>query len=547
MGSASSRTAPHRPQPSPPTASVEEFLQSRSGMQQSRWLSSAENYREGHSGQGTDSQRITGSGSGSSRGVLLSDPGSLHRGGSGGSSSSNSLLGFPSPTQAESASPALHVGLERGGTGIGSGHAGSSSSSPYPSTLTLPSGRIGPSREIHEEDDRNIFFGEGSRQSLDDERLHVACATTLRRQRVNEMQERLRRCAGFPPALDLHELERRGLMSSESVEAQRRMEVMSGSVHQGLFSSSSGRDPHDMPGWAAPSFMQALDHSDLWEGSYVGPSSTVASSGRASPPMGNDSSGMRRGSTSGRESRRTSGRRLWDALSRATSHRRSNAPTTAAVSDDNEPDAMAIDDVENVVEVGSLHGSRALDLEERRRRVRSQVWALRRLSNGLEGVPWHSRICSGNHHGHRCSCDAQGMVDDTNTRASISRIIMLAEALFEVLDEIHRQSVALSRSATVSRASLPAPSTVVDGFPTRIHLSKSAVACTEAVQCHICLVEYEDGDHIRVLPCQHEYHKACVDKWLKEVHRVCPLCRGDVCDLKPVEMSVEATPVAESS
>lgn len=60
------------------------------------------------------------------------------------------------------------------------------------------------------------------------------------------------------------------------------------------------------------------------------------------------------------------------------------------------------------------------------------MWALRRLSNGLEGVPWHSRTCTVNHHGHRCSCEAQGPVDDTNTRASISRIIMLAEALFEV-------------------------------------------------------------------------------------------------------------------
>lgn len=159
----------------------------------------------------------------------------------------------------------------------------------------------------------------------------------------------------------------------------------------------------------------------------------------------------------------------------------------------------------------------------------------------MEGVPWHSRTCTVNHHGHRCSCEAQGPVDDTNTRASISRIIMLAEALFEVLDEIHRQSVALSRSATMSRASLPAPSTIVDSFPTRIYLSKSAVACNEAVQCHICLVEYEDGDEIRVLPCQHEYHKDCVDKWLKEVHRVCPLCRGDVCDLKSVETSVETT------
>lgn len=55
-------------------------------------------------------------------------------------------------------------------------------------------------------------------------------------------------------------------------------------------------------------------------------------------------------------------------------------------------------------------------------------------------------------------------------------------ARVQVLDEIHRQSVALSRSATVSRASLPAPSPIVDGFPTRIHLSKPATACAEASQ-----------------------------------------------------------------
>lgn len=47
-------------------------------------------------------------------------------------------------------------------------------------------------------------------------------------------------------------------------------------------------------------------------------------------------------------------------------------------------------------------------------------------------------------------------------------------------------------------------------------------------RCHICLGEYEEGDQIRILPCQHEFHMSCVDKWLKEIHGVCPLCRGDV-------------------
>ncbi|KAI4377190.1 hypothetical protein MLD38_014861 [Melastoma candidum] len=87
---------------------------------------------------------------------------------------------------------------------------------------------------------------------------------------------------------------------------------------------------------------------------------------------------------------------------------------------------------------------------------------------------------------------------------------MLAEALFEVLDELHRQPI----------------------FPPLSPSPKKSAADNEEndEQCYICLVEYAEGDQIRVLPCKHEYHMHCVDKWLKEIHGICPLCRGDVCD-----------------
>jgi len=44
--------------------------------------------------------------------------------------------------------------------------------------------------------------------------------------------------------------------------------------------------------------------------------------------------------------------------------------------------------------------------------------------------------------------------------------------------------------------------------------------------CVICMCEFETRQTLRVLPCSHEYHAKCIDKWLKS-NRTCPICRGD--------------------
>lgn len=33
--------------------------------------------------------------------------------------------------------------------------------------------------------------------------------------------------------------------------------------------------------------------------------------------------------------------------------------------------------------------------------------------------------------------------------------------------------------------------------------------------CVICMCEFETRQTLRVLPCSHEYHAKCIDKWLK--------------------------------
>ncbi|CAN8246036.1 unnamed protein product [Cochlearia groenlandica] len=185
------------------------------------------------------------------------------------------------------------------------------------------------------------------------------------------------------------------------------------------------------------------------------------------------------------------------------------------------------------------------DFLERRRRIRSQVRALQRLGSRFENVTGHhdrSCVLSGQDQTGRCTCPAvinnrgstttTATTDETNARASISRIVLLAEALFEVLDEIHQQSFALSsqQPSVSSIGSVPAPNDVVDLLPMKLYTKAQS---EDSSQCYICLVEYEEGDSIRTLPCHHEFHKTCVDKWLKEIHRVCPLCRGDICRHDP--------------
>lgn len=45
--------------------------------------------------------------------------------------------------------------------------------------------------------------------------------------------------------------------------------------------------------------------------------------------------------------------------------------------------------------------------------------------------------------------------------------------------------------------------------------------------CGICLSEYQLGDRRTILPCMHDYHSACIEKWLSE-NNTCPICKADV-------------------
>ncbi|KAM3392780.1 hypothetical protein ACQJBY_013758 [Aegilops geniculata] len=49
-------------------------------------------------------------------------------------------------------------------------------------------------------------------------------------------------------------------------------------------------------------------------------------------------------------------------------------------------------------------------------------------------------------------------------------------------------------------------------------------------ECCVCLSRIRAGEATRRLPCEHAFHRDCVDRWLALCKRTCPLCRVYVAD-----------------
>jgi E3 ubiquitin-protein ligase ATL6/9/15/31/42/55 len=67
----------------------------------------------------------------------------------------------------------------------------------------------------------------------------------------------------------------------------------------------------------------------------------------------------------------------------------------------------------------------------------------------------------------------------------------------------------------------------------------------DALECSVCLLEFDDDDTLRLLPtCPHAFHPDCIALWL-ERHPTCPLCRASVLDEPPApaQRELELQPV----
>ncbi|KAI0907677.1 hypothetical protein F4823DRAFT_626166 [Ustulina deusta] len=96
-------------------------------------------------------------------------------------------------------------------------------------------------------------------------------------------------------------------------------------------------------------------------------------------------------------------------------------------------------------------------------------------------------------------------------------------------DAVHRSSSEAANNATSQHEPEITP---VPTSSTPDKAKKEPEPEVEHLGCSICTDDFTVGEDVRVLPCDHKFHPACVDPWLVNVSGTCPLCR---LDLRPPE------------
>lgn len=70
----------------------------------------------------------------------------------------------------------------------------------------------------------------------------------------------------------------------------------------------------------------------------------------------------------------------------------------------------------------------------------------------------------------------------------------------------------------------------IDQLPSYRYNPETPRTINDQTCCVVCMSDFETRQTLRVLPCSHEFHARCVDKWLKS-NRTCPICRADASEI----------------
>eukprot|EP00658_Telonema_sp_P-2_P021413 TRINITY_DN1852_c0_g1_i10.p1 TRINITY_DN1852_c0_g1~~TRINITY_DN1852_c0_g1_i10.p1 ORF type:complete len:656 (-),score=124.21 TRINITY_DN1852_c0_g1_i10:371-2338(-) len=146
-----------------------------------------------------------------------------------------------------------------------------------------------------------------------------------------------------------------------------------------------------------------------------------------------------------------------------------------------------------------------------------------------------------NHDSNRCVTRGQETFGGASSSVGESPTILWVMTFVGVLPLIWccwclRRVLAIQRhrrliltGGEVQRATAAPPSVNLEHFPI-INKQATESMAIDVTDCSICLCEFEDDDKLRMLPCSHPFHVACIDRWL-DGHTTCPLCMRSLIEI----------------
>ncbi|KAL4445667.1 hypothetical protein ABPG74_006218 [Tetrahymena malaccensis] len=95
----------------------------------------------------------------------------------------------------------------------------------------------------------------------------------------------------------------------------------------------------------------------------------------------------------------------------------------------------------------------------------------------------------------------------------------------QIYEEYEPNDQSFSENNGLTKAEIMSLPTIV--YTTQSLRTKIVKLFSSQQDCSICLNNYIDKEILRVLPCEHRFHRACIDKWLLQNSR-CVICKFDL-------------------
>ena len=183
-----------------------------------------------------------------------------------------------------------------------------------------------------------------------------------------------------------------------------------------------------------------------------------------------------------------------------------------SLSEDDEIDASDADegDEDDVPALDATNADADADAERRRH-------AARRARGGLARM--HRFFGAMHAHIHAAGRDAR-------ERGDLAALVLSDR---DFTDQDYERLLTLD-NVSVAKKGLSADAMARRGVVTRAWAEKKTKTPSDdadAPRCAVCLESFSRGDCVSRLPCTHQYHRTCIERWLSS-HVECPVCRVDL-------------------